>query len=384
MTAPSDYPCPVHRGFIAVGYDGSQYVTKEHCMEKEPQTARERVDLLLRATFLPGWRPTASQRLVWAIRGATVLGVLALIASAVDKPLWDWLDLLIVPVVLAIGGYLFNSSQNRAAQRAAELRAQDDALQAYLDDMTDMLTPKKDQSSLNDDPPPNSLRHLARARTLTVLTRLDGVRKAHIVQFLYESGLITRGHVVVDLSEADLREANLTRTNLIGSDLRRAVLRKACLRESNLGEADLREVDLREANLSGTNLGPNQAYRRGANLSTADLREADLSGANLFEADLSLAKLGRANLRGAHLLGANLLSTDLTNAEGVTEEQLANCKSLEEATMPNGQAYVDWLKTSEGKRYEELQSQAEALHKDFRKHWEKEASKEDGVNSTLT
>jgi hypothetical protein len=50
--------------------------------------------------------------LVWALRGAVVLGVAVLIASAFDKSLWDWLGLLIVPVVLAIGGYLFNSSQN--------------------------------------------------------------------------------------------------------------------------------------------------------------------------------------------------------------------------------------------------------------------------------
>jgi hypothetical protein len=46
-------------------------------MEREPQTPRERALLLLRATFLPGLRlPTASQGLVWAIRGAIVLGVL--------------------------------------------------------------------------------------------------------------------------------------------------------------------------------------------------------------------------------------------------------------------------------------------------------------------
>jgi hypothetical protein len=28
-----------------------------------------------------------------------------------SKTLWDWMDLLIVPVVLAIGGYYLNSSQ---------------------------------------------------------------------------------------------------------------------------------------------------------------------------------------------------------------------------------------------------------------------------------
>ena len=99
-------------------------------MIREPQTTRERAVLLLRAKFLPGLHPTPSQGLVWAIRGASVLVILLLIASAFDKSLWAWLKLLIVPAVLAIGGYLFNSSQNRATEAAADRRAQDDALQS--------------------------------------------------------------------------------------------------------------------------------------------------------------------------------------------------------------------------------------------------------------
>src|SRR5688572_24135763 len=33
-----------------------------------------------------------------------------------SKTLWDWLNLLIVPVVLAIGGYLFTRSDTKATQ----------------------------------------------------------------------------------------------------------------------------------------------------------------------------------------------------------------------------------------------------------------------------
>jgi hypothetical protein len=44
------------------------------------------------------------------------------------------------------------------------------------------------QSKENDE-----VRTLAHPRTLTVLSRLDGTRKANVVQFLYESDLITRG-----------------------------------------------------------------------------------------------------------------------------------------------------------------------------------------------
>ena len=51
-----------------------------------------------------------------------------------------------------------------------------------------------------------------------------------------------------------------------------------------------------------------------------------------------------ANLRDAVLRGANL-----SNAK-VTSEQLAEAKSLEGATMPNGQKYEEGLKDKEGRR----------------------------------
>jgi hypothetical protein len=170
------------------------------------------------------WRPTLPQ-VLWTVGIVAVLVVLIRIGYALQwtgfgqskvaqdvrpgKTLWDWLKLLIVPAVLAIGGYLFTRSENRATQAAAERRAQDEALQAYLDQMSAMLIPNKDQPSLYKAYQGDSLSSVARARTLTVLPRLDGNRKARVVQFLYESGLITKDRPVLDLRGADLRGANL-------------------------------------------------------------------------------------------------------------------------------------------------------------------------------
>ena len=96
------------------------------------------------------WRPTRRQ-LLWAGSIVGVVAVLLLIrlgytypwtgfgkskvneAVQPAKTLWDWLGLLIVPVVLAIGGYFFTRSESRATREAAERRAQDETLQAYLD-----------------------------------------------------------------------------------------------------------------------------------------------------------------------------------------------------------------------------------------------------------
>jgi hypothetical protein len=175
------------------------------------------------------------------------------------QTLWDWLKLLIIPAVLAVGGFLLTRSENRATQAAAERRVQDEALQAYLDQMSAMLIPNGDQPSLYKAYRGDSLSSVARARTLTVLPRLDADRKARVVQFLYESGLITKDRVIVDL--------------------------------------------------------------RGANLMGANLSRANLSRANLSRTDLSWAYLEYAKLNGAN----------------VTDEQLAQCRSLKGAAMPDGQ-----------------------------------------------
>jgi hypothetical protein len=210
------------------------------------------------------------------------------------RTLWDWLQLLIIPGVLAGGGLWFNRQQREQELQTADRRAQDEALQAYVDQMSAMLIPNNDQPSLYDEHPPDSLKTVARARTLTVLPRLAGDRKARVVQFLYESGLITetRGSIVdlkgANLSDADLRDANLRDANLRDANLNVADLRGADLVRSNLREADLVDAYLREADLRGADLSG--AYLRGANLSDAYLRGANLSDAVLRGAILSGAK----------------------------------------------------------------------------------------------
>jgi hypothetical protein len=174
------------------------------------------------------------------------------------KTLWDWLDLLIVPIVLAIGGYLFTRSENRSTQAAAERRALDDILQAYLDGMAQLLTDK--ERPLHQAQRGDNLSTVARARTLTVLSRLDGYRKRNVLEFLYESDLIDqeqalldesnrieKHHNIIRLHQADLIEARLAAVNLSGALLREAVLIGADLRRADLSGADLSWTVLRGA-----------------------------------------------------------------------------------------------------------------------------------------
>jgi uncharacterized protein YjbI with pentapeptide repeats len=204
----------------------------------------------------------------WGFRGMTVR---------------NWLELLIVPLVLVGIGLLFEMQQanrqlatEQQQQALAEQRAQDEALQAYLSQMSSLLL-EKDLRVADKD---SEVSTLARARTVTVLQRLDADRNQNVIRFLSEARLT--GSAIGLLVEADLQGAHLEGTDLSGVDLSGA--------------------DLTDADLSGTNLS-----------------DSILSGAELNNANLSDAELSGANLRGALLRYANLREAQLIFAESVYE-----------------------------------------------------------------
>lgn len=300
------------------------------------------------ARFRLGWHKAKQYRLTVIAAIIVLLIIVAFVFAGyrfhwswtgfLHKTLWDWLQLLVIPAVLAVGGYLFSFTMNKNEQKAADRRnqterevAQDNqreaALQEYIDKMSELLLHEKLRESQSED----EVRKIARVRTLTVLTRLDRRRKGSVLQFLHESGLIEKG---------DKRILSLHRADLRGADLRKASLSGADLREALLIEADLWQAHLEQTDL------------KGANLSKAALDETDLTMANLSHAVLAEASLMNANFDMTELVGANFEKADLEDAKFIhtsnfTEANLHEAKiwqedltggglHLERATMPDG------------------------------------------------
>ncbi|BDA71552.1 hypothetical protein CAL7716_057180 [Calothrix sp. PCC 7716] len=311
------------------------------------------------------------------------------------KTLWDWLGLggtIAIPVMI----YLFQAGEQRRADKranaekeAADKRAKaekeiadgnlrEEALQAYIDRMAEILIDKDRRSELlpdknnsnstdtnntvqsellpyksnnNDTSTDNPVRDVARVRTTTILRRLEGdeERQGHVLDFLRDSELLNfilsgaklRGANLsrailsgANLSDAYLSRANLSGANLMGINLSRAYLYNAnisraylndanlshaCLSDANLSYVDLSHVDLSYVDLSSANLS-------GANLKDANLRDANLRGTNLSRAYLSDANLSRAYLSDADLSGAYLI-----NVKNLTIGQIKAAKEWETA-----------------------------------------------------
>src|SRR5215207_9517857 len=148
--------------------------------------------------------------MLWAVRLAVavvvLLGVflfLYVISFLFGRTVWELLKVLAVPIAIGAAVPLLNWLQKKRELEVENQRAQDEALQAYLDQMSQLLLDK--DKPLRQSEEDSEVRILARARTLTVLARLDGLHEVQVVQFLYESDLIG-----ADLSDAVLGRAHLS------------------------------------------------------------------------------------------------------------------------------------------------------------------------------
>jgi uncharacterized protein YjbI with pentapeptide repeats len=226
------------------------------------------------------------------------------------KTLWDWLQLLVVPLALAGIALGFNLLQSVREQKHEDARKQnelriaaearrEDALSAYLQRMSELTLQHRLASH-----PSKDVALLAQNLTHTVLRRLDGPRKGHVLQFLADAGLLRGGYKpVISLRHADLRNLSLrdgefgipdgekdaASTSLIGADLRHADFHGAALFDIRLDWADLRGADFTDAGLSFVVYS--HACLTNTNFSRALLQDSDLSQAFGHDVDFTKATL---------------------------------------------------------------------------------------------
>jgi len=246
-----------------------------------------------------------------AIRGTTLPTNITVYLPS--KTLFDWLQLLFIPVVLAVAGFWFNQILKDRERESREDNQRETALQSYIDKMSELL-----EKQLRKTQPEEEMCIVARARTINVLRQLNPERKGYVIQFLSESHLLSTR--IIDLSFSELSEANLYRAILCNTKLYSAGLFRAMLFKANLSLANLSETYLVKADLRGAKL----CY---ANLTGADLREADLRGADLSE----------AMLEGVKWKGARVNQKKIPMRDPQREELLC----LEPTYFPNEKIPID-------------------------------------------
>ena len=201
---------------------------------------------------------------------AALAALIFLAARRSGKTLWNWLELLIVPLALAAVGFAFTAAQsardNRRDDRRAEIdrtladrraaadralaqdRQREETLQTYLQQMSDLLLERHLASTRLGA----QQRVLASTLTLTVLRRLDGERKGVVLRFISDAQLINSEDPKLTLDGADFRGAIMDGAALDHPHLVRVDLRGASFRSALLLFGDFKSADLRGADFSNT------------------------------------------------------------------------------------------------------------------------------------
>jgi hypothetical protein len=233
------------------------------------------------------------------------------------KTLWDWMHLLLVPIILALGGLFFTQMERRDSARAQKLtqeqirqtqvRLERDAEQALRDSALERYGQSTQRFMQAVDQLGADKLEIRLGGIYSLERTAQEDRDYHwpIMELLSTFVRETAPRRPPISSEEWVEEIYPPRPDIqavlsvIG---RRAVYHRT---DSSVeyGIIDLRDTDIRRADLQ-------HAYLQGANFQGADLQEANLQGATLQEANLRGATLQRANLQGANLQGARRITED--------------------------------------------------------------------------
>jgi uncharacterized protein YjbI with pentapeptide repeats len=182
----------------------------------------------------------------------------------------------------------------------------------YMKEISVLL--KESNSSLTS----NSLTHtIARFKTLTVLQHLDGLRRRHVIRFLYEARQLTNTNEsnALDISTADLIDIHFDTSSWF---LHRGKISLAgvYLQNSTFDEIMLHNVDFSNATLHNVNFltfGLSNVSFSTANLDNVIFSPARLSNVNFLNARLEDVSFLNATLLCANFANARLYNVNFAN-----------------------------------------------------------------------
>jgi len=257
------------------------------------------------------------------------------------KTLWDWMELVLSPLIIALIAFWFNARDNYLKQERNIDEQRELALQSYLEKVTsefltsgDLIEPEKNL--------------FIKTKTLSTLRVLDGIRKGYLIKFLYESSLIRDRDSNEILYNADLTEIVLNHAQLFEINLSNTLLVRSNFEDTFLRATNFSDSDCFRANFKISNL-------RAANFQNAVLEEADFQSSILDYSNLSNVSLKKGNFKNAQLFSTNLRSARLSGANFTNAVLNDSCFfgaewdhiCFKNATMPDGKKYDPQFHTKE-------------------------------------
>jgi len=303
-------------------------------------------------------------------------GFFSVITNNVDvihegKTLWDWLDLLLIPIALAIFAYFSSKEIKKIELMVSIERTRDISLQSYIEKVTDYLSQGSlkimdtSKNEINNEVEDNlthndaqqqakaiEIRRLVTLLTKTTLKMLDGERKGLVIQFLYDAKLITISNIenkpIISLKGADLStidfSSELVRiSNKLKKDFQHEEFHDIDLSETNLSRANFYGVHFHNSNFNFANcVNANfqNAFIKSSSFLNAILDKADFSNSAFIDSKFVEIMDPPYSPDGPFICAASLEKTKLVNTSFyhsiVLPEQLYSGKVRRKVTIPSG------------------------------------------------
>jgi uncharacterized protein YjbI with pentapeptide repeats len=285
------------------------------------------------------------------------------------KTLWDWLQLLIIPLMLALGAFYLNSASE--SSRVQE-QIKQEILTDYFSKMQDLIVETKkvkETSGYKESHPKDQevmllpeFSSTAQALTLSVLEQLDGKRKGKVITYLAESQLIT---ITVDNNKPSTQpEIKLDGANLDDIELGNNGQRNS-LNENEMtiiNQIQIKNANMKRANLSG--LRSRYSGLNGSNLENATLENVDFTGSimvdlrfingQITDVDFTDVKLGKTIFDNVKL--ENITISDKTNFDNACFTKIDTSNTKQEPyflTKEYLKKLIDKKNVLEAKTYQE-------------------------------
>jgi len=212
-----------------------------------------------------------------------------------SKTLWDRAELLLVPILIAIGGWAFTMMQDKSNVRTEKENFQQSFLENYLNVITELMLDGKLRESDKD----SEIRNIARARTINFFNTADNSRAGLILQFLYESNLINSPKPLIDLTGIELMNKDFSNIQLIGVKITGAHFNGTNFKNANLKNSDFSSTNFNNCNLNNTKL--NKTNFKYADMANVKLENVNLDDTNLEGVEFKNGSLKNSTIRNKQL-----------------------------------------------------------------------------------
>ncbi len=270
------------------------------------------------------------------------------------KSFWDWLQLLIVPLMLALGAFYLNSAADFRDSQIAQERKQQEILTDYFSKMQGLIVETKKSKQTPGSKESNSeerllleFRPTAKALTLSVLEQLDGKRKGKVITYLAESQLITAdNNEPSPQPEIELDGANLK--GMVLNDVDQVV------KNGNKLRVIIKKSDMTDSRFERIGLFANSDLT-GSNFSNSILTSVDFTNANMPQAKFIKGKINNVNFTDTILKetifdGVKLENIVVSPATDFDNACFTTSTTFHHPQQDTNLLTKDWLKESKEKR----------------------------------